>query len=118
IPHPINTPHPYSGTAPLHRKRALMANDPPTTWLNQDAYDRLTAELEHLSTAGRENIAKRIEAAREEGDMKENGGNHAAKNEQGKQEARILKLTALLHTAEVVEAPTSSGVVEAGTVIT
>ncbi|MFB6611942.1 transcription elongation factor GreA [Agromyces sp. NPDC056379] len=95
-----------------------MAQDVTATWLTQEAYDRLAAELEHLSTHGREEIAKRIEAAREEGDLKENGGYHAAKDEQGKMEARIRQLKELLRTAEVGDAPQSSGVVEAGTVIT
>ena len=88
------------------------------TFLTQDAYDRLAAELEHLSTTGRTEIAARIEAAREEGDLKENGGYHAAKDEQGKQEARIRTLQHLLKTAKVSEAPTSTGVVESGTVVT
>ena len=61
-----------------------MSSDAPVTFLTQDAYDRLAAELEELSTTGREEIAKRIEAARDEGDLKENGGYHAAKDEQGK----------------------------------
>ncbi|GAA4371761.1 transcription elongation factor GreA [Agromyces bauzanensis] len=95
-----------------------MAQDATVTWLTQDAFDRLAAELEELSTHGREEIAKRIEAAREEGDLKENGGYHAAKDEQGKQEARIRQLTELLRHAKVGEAPESSGVVEPGTVIT
>jgi transcription elongation factor GreA len=95
-----------------------MAQDTTVTWLTQDAYDRLASELDHLSTTGREEIAKRIEAAREEGDLKENGGYHAAKDEQGKQEARIRQLTGLLRTAQVGEAPASKGVVESGTVIT
>lgn len=88
------------------------------TWLTQDAYDRLKAELDELSGPGRRDIAARIEAAREEGDLKENGGYHAAKDEQGKQEARIRQLTELLRHVEVGEAPQSSGVVEIGTVIT
>jgi len=58
-------------------------------WLTQEAFDRLALELETLSTTGRTDIAKRIEAARSEGDLKENGGYHAAKDEQGKIEARI-----------------------------
>lgn len=95
-----------------------MAQDATVTWLTQEAYDRLAAELEHLSTHGREEIAKRIESAREEGDLKENGGYHAAKDEQGKQEARIRQLKELLRNSEVGEAPQSSGVVETGTVIT
>jgi len=89
-----------------------------TPWLSQDAHDRLTAELQTLSTAGRSEIAKRIEIARDEGDLKENGGYHAAKDEQGKMEARIRQLTQLLRTATVSEAPESHGVVEAGTVVT
>ncbi|WAB85170.1 transcription elongation factor GreA [Microcella daejeonensis] len=89
-----------------------------TPWLSQDAYDRLTDELETLSTEGRAEIAKRIEMARDEGDLKENGGYHAAKDEQGKMEARIRQLTELLRTATVSEAPESHGVVEAGTVVT
>lgn len=88
------------------------------TWLTQEAFDRRTAELEQLSGAGRTEIAKKIEAAREEGDLKENGGYHAAKEEQGKIEARIRVLTELLRHATVGEAPQSSGVVEPGTVIT
>ena len=95
-----------------------MSSDAPVTFLTQDAYDRLHAELEHLSTTGREEIAKRIESAREEGDLKENGGYHAAKDEQGKQEARIRTLQALLKDAKVGEAPESTGVVEPGTVVT
>ena len=95
-----------------------MSDDAPVTFLTQEAHDRLAAELEHLSTTGREEIAKRIEAAREEGDLKENGGYHAAKDEQGKQEARIRTLQSLLKTAVVGEAPESTGVVESGTVVT
>ncbi len=93
-------------------------SDAQTPFLTQDAYDRLVAELEHLSTVGREEIAKRIEAAREEGDLKENGGYHAAKDEQGKQEARIRTLAALLKDATVSEAPESNGIVQPGTVVT
>ncbi|MFT4235057.1 MAG: transcription elongation factor GreA [Microbacterium sp.] len=95
-----------------------MADDTQVPFLTQEAYDRLEAELEQLSTTGREEIAKRIEAAREEGDLRENGGYHAAKDEQGKQEARIRQLQSLLKTAKVGVAPESSGVVEPGTVIT
>jgi transcription elongation factor GreA len=89
-----------------------------TPWLTQKAYDRLSAELEQLSGPGRIEIAKRIEAARDEGDLKENGGYHAAKEEQGKIEARIRELTGLLRSATVGEAPESSGIVEPGTVVT
>ncbi|GGO60786.1 transcription elongation factor GreA [Microbacterium nanhaiense] len=93
-------------------------SDETTPFLTQEAYDRLSAELEHLSTVGREEIAKRIEAAREEGDLRENGGYHAAKDEQGKQEMRIRQLTAMLKDAKISEAPEADGVVRPGTVIT
>jgi len=95
-----------------------VSNDSSVTWLTQEAFDRRKAELEHLEGEGRTEIAKKIEAAREEGDLKENGGYHAAKEEQGKIEARIRVLTELLRHAVVGEAPQSSGVVEPGTVIT
>jgi transcription elongation factor GreA len=86
--------------------------------LTQEAYDRLALELEQLTTKGRQEIAKRIEVAREEGDLKENGGYHAAKEEQAKMEARIRTLTDTLKHAAVGNAPESSGVVETGTVVT
>jgi transcription elongation factor GreA len=90
-----------------------------TTWLTQEAYDRLKAEYDHLSIEGRQSIAKKIEAAREEGDLKENGGYHAAKEEQGKQEARIRQLRSLLEEASVGEPPSAdAGVVAPGTVVT
>jgi transcription elongation factor GreA len=88
------------------------------TWLTQGAYDRLKGELDELSGPGRREIAARIEAAREEGDLKENGGYHAAKDQQGQMEARIRDLEELLKHAVVGEAPQASGVVEIGTVIT
>jgi len=95
-----------------------MSQDTQVTFLTREAYDRLSAELEHLSTVGRDEIAKKIEAAREEGDLKENGGYHAAKDQQGVQEARIAQLTQLLRNAKVGDAPTSTGVVEPGTLVT
>jgi transcription elongation factor GreA len=95
-----------------------MSTDAQVPFLTQEAYDRLVAELEHLSTVGRDEIAKRIEAAREEGDLKENGGYHAAKDEQGKQEARIRQLEDMLRRAEVGETPPDDGVVEQGMKVT
>lgn len=96
-----------------------MSNESDNTvWLTQEAYDRLALELEQLTTRGRTDIAKKIEIAREEGDLKENGGYHAAKDEQGKMEARIRDLNELLKHAVVGDAPEAHGVVEIGTVIT
>ena len=88
--------------------------DDTVTWLTQEAFDRLKAELDHLSGQGRIDIAKKIEAAREEGDLKENGGYHAAKEEQGKQEARIHQLTHILTHSRVGEPPRTDGVVGPG----
>ncbi|MEU1277651.1 transcription elongation factor GreA [Streptomyces sp. NPDC005805] len=88
------------------------------TWLTQEAYNQLKAELEYLSGPARTEIAKKIEAAREEGDLRENGGYHAAKEEQGKQELRVRQLTQLLDNAKVGEAPADDGIVEPGMVVT
>ena len=62
-------------------------------------------------------IAAEINARREEGDLRENGGYHAAREEQGKQEARIRYLQELLRTAQVGEAPTPTRS-RPGTVVT
>ncbi len=88
----------------------------PTTWLTQEAYDRLSAELDRL-VANRPAMAQEINDRREEGDLKENGGYHAAREEQGKQEGRILQLQALLRDAKVGEAPPSDGTAGPGKVV-
>ncbi len=88
------------------------------TWLTQEAYNQLKAELEYLSGPARTEIAAKIAAAREEGDLRENGGYHAAKEEQGKQELRVRQLTQLLENAQVGEAPAADGVVAPGMVVT
>ena len=88
------------------------------TWLTQEAYDRLKSELDHLSGPGRIEIAQKIEAAREEGDLRENGGYHAAKEEQGKIEGRIIQLQSILENARVGEAPRTEGTVGPGMTVT
>ncbi|WP_084039341.1 transcription elongation factor GreA [Demequina sp. NBRC 110053] len=87
------------------------------TWLTQEAYDRLQAEYDHLVGDGRAAIAKEIDERRQEGDLKENGGYHAAREEQAKQEARIQQLRHILQTATVGEAADSSEI-QSGTVVT
>jgi transcription elongation factor GreA len=89
-----------------------------TSYLTQESFDRLKGELEELSGPGRVEIAKRIEAARAEGDLKENGGYHAAKDEQGKMEARIRQLTQLLDNATIGAAPADTGIVGPGMQVT
>ncbi len=86
------------------------------TKLSQVAYDRLKEELTTLTTEGRIRVANAIEAARALGDLSENGDYHAAKDDQGKMEARIRQITAMLEDAEIVE--TSGGdTVETGSVV-
>ncbi len=89
-----------------------------TTWLTQEAYDRLQAELAELSGPTRTEVVARIAAAREVGDLRENGGYHAAKDEQGKREGRIRQLEDLLRKARVGNAPTTATHAATGTVIT
>jgi len=94
----------------------VSSSEASKTWLSQDAYDRLQAELDKM-IADRPAIAAEINARREEGDLRENGGYHAAREEQGKQESRILYLKELLRTAEVGETP-DAGKVAPGSVVT
>src|SRR5437879_4486690 len=88
------------------------------TELSRDAYERLRNELEDLTTRGRVDVAQRIEAARALGDLSENGDYHAAKDDQGKMEARIRQIEAMLKKATIVEASSGeSGVVGPGSVL-
>ena len=87
-------------------------------WLTQEAFDRLQAEFDHLVNVGRAAIAKEIDERRQEGDLKENGGYHAAREEQGKTEARIRQLEDMLRRAEVGDKPADDGMVEAGMIVT
>jgi transcription elongation factor GreA len=86
--------------------------------LSPAAHARLKAELEELTGEGRIEIANKIEAARALGDLSENGDYHAAKDQQGKMEARIRQLQAILLDAVIVE-PTGAeaGVVGVGSVV-
>lgn len=95
----------------------MTAGSDNVAWLTEDAYKRLQDELEYLMGPARVEIAKRIEVARAEGDLSENGGYHAAKEEQGKQEARIHQLQQLLQRAKVGETPPDDGVVEPGMIV-
>jgi len=107
-------------TAQNRPKVTTSVADPKTTvtWLTQEAFDRLQEELAERSGPRREQIVKRIEAAREEGDLKENGGYHAAKEEQGKNEARVKVLTHLLENAKIGAPEAAEGVVSQGQIVT
>lgn len=86
--------------------------------LSQAAYDRLKAEHDELTTVGRIDIARKIEVAREMGDLSENGDYHAAKEEQGKMEARIGHLGALLELATIIDEDGPLEAVAQGCVVT
>ena len=99
-----------------HKEQPLTQRieEDSVVWLTQDGYDQLKAELEHLKGPARAEITQRISEARDEGDLKENGGYHAAKDEQGKIEARIRQLEDMLRRARVGETPKKGGKVEPG----
>jgi transcription elongation factor GreA len=95
-----------------------QASEQDTIWLTQDAFDRLQAELDNLKGPVRTEVVARIAAARDEGDLKENGGYHAAREEQGKTEARIRQLEDMLSRAQVGETPADDGIVGPGMKVT
>ncbi|MCL2735167.1 MAG: transcription elongation factor GreA [Propionibacteriaceae bacterium] len=89
-----------------------------TIWLTQEAYAKLRKEYEYISGEGREIISKRIAQARDEGDLSENAGYHAAREEQGQNELRIRRLKAILDTAHVGEEGQSNDVARPGSTVT
>ena len=92
--------------------------DTAVVWLTQARYDELKAELEELRGPGRAAIVQRVSDARDEGDLKENGGYHAAREELGKLDGRIAQLEDMLKRVLVGETPPDDGVVEQGMVVT
>ena len=109
--------HPHTITQE-YTHMTTQATNQDKIWLTQEGYDKLKAELENLQGPVRQEIIERISAARDEGDLKENGGYHAAKEEQGKIEGRIRQLEDMLRRAEVGETPPDDGVVEQGMKVT
>lgn len=95
-----------------------QSSEQNVVWLTQEAFEKLQIELDTLRGPVRSEIISRISAARDEGDLKENGGYHAAREEQGKTEARIRQLEDMLRRAEVGETPPDDGVVEPGMKVT
>src|SRR3954449_3684238 len=89
-----------------------------TIWVTREAYDRLQVELDHLRGEVRADITAKIASARDEGDLKENGGYHAAREEQGKTEAPIRQPEDMLRRAEVGEKAADDGTVDAGMIVT
>jgi transcription elongation factor GreA len=87
------------------------------THLSRETHERLSNELKELTTVGRTKIAQAIEAARNLGDLSENGDYHAAKDEQGRMEGRIRQLTAMLEHASIVEDDGPSDAVRPGATV-
>ncbi|KAB8292751.1 GreA/GreB family elongation factor [Bifidobacterium avesanii] len=94
-----------------------MADEEKVVLLTQEAYDKLKKELEWREGDYRSEIAERIAAARAEGDLSENGGYQAAREEQGKNEGRVNELTVKLRNAKIMQAP-KAGTVGNGSVVT
>lgn len=104
---PANHPRPSDNLARMAQQQQL----------SQAAFDRLKAEFDELTTIGRVEIAKKIETARELGDLSENGDYHAAKEEQGKMEGRIAHLGQMIENAVIVEDAGGGDVVGAGSIV-
>ncbi len=115
---PASGGSPSTGTVP-GAADAVALDAMAETQLTRDTFDRLQAELEDLRTRGRVEIARAIEAARALGDLSENGDYHAAKDSQGKMEARIRQLEAMLSNAEVLDSghAGADGAVSTGVVV-
>ena len=91
-------------------------SDEDTIWLTPAAHQKLSDELEELTTTGRRFIEEKIAEARSHGDLRENADYDAAKNEQGLMEARIRQIKHTLENSVVQEA-SDSGKVEVGTLV-
>jgi len=94
------------------------AGDKNVIWLTQASFDELTAELKELKEVTRVDVVKRVSDARDEGDLKENAGYHAARDELGKIDGRITQLQDILQRAKVGETPPDDGIVEPGMKVT
>jgi transcription elongation factor GreA len=93
-----------------------QSTEQATYWLSKGAYDALTAELEDMKGPQRATIVAEISAARDEGDLKENGGYHAAREAQGRLEGEITALEQLLLKVETT--PSTGDEVAPGAVVT
>ncbi len=85
-----------------------------TTYISKDGLDKLRAELEEILTVKRPEIAQRIHDAKEHGDLSENAEYEDAKNEQAFVEGRIQTLEGMIKNATLIEAHTSTDLVQIG----
>ncbi len=93
-----------------------MAEEP--ILLTPEGRERLRAELEHLRTVRRPQLADQLREAIDEGDLTENAGYENAKHEQSFVEGRIVTLETLLTRAVVVEGARGSDRVTFGSTVT
>jgi transcription elongation factor GreA len=85
--------------------------------LTRSAFERLLAERKYLEGEGRQKVIEAIAAARSHGDLSENAEYHAAREQQGMQEARLRQVIQMIENVEIIEAE-DDGVVAPGKVIT
>ncbi len=92
-------------------------SDASVIWLTERAFEALTTQLAQMKDDTRSDVVAKIAAARDEGDLKENGGYHAAREEQGKLESQIRQLEEVLRNADRTPAA-DDGVVKPGMTVT
>ncbi len=85
--------------------------------ITQETLNKLREEYHHLTTVGRTEIARVIEAARSLGDLSENGDYHAAKDEQGKMESRIRQIDNVIRNHELVERDENADVAQHASIV-
>ncbi|MGB8178936.1 MAG: transcription elongation factor GreA [Acidimicrobiales bacterium] len=85
--------------------------------ITQETLDKLEAEYQELTTVGRTEIARVIEAARLLGDLSENGDYHAAKDAQGKMESRIRQIDQVIRNHEIVRRDERAGTVQYASIV-
>lgn len=90
-----------------------------TQFLTQEGYEKLKQELDYLRTVRRPEIADHIRIAKEDGDLSENAGYDAAKNEQSFVEGRILTLESILKGSQIIDSELKhDGLVTVGCTVT
>ncbi|MFP3853546.1 MAG: transcription elongation factor GreA [Anaerolineales bacterium] len=87
-------------------------------YLTEEGRDKLEAELEHLKTVRRQEVAERLHEAMEGGELIENAEMEAAKNEQAFVEGRILELEDTLSRAKLIQKGSKDDIVHVGDTVT
>lgn len=91
--------------------------DTAKEYLTKEKYEQLSAELEHLQTTRRKEVAEQLEAARLLGDLSENAEYQEAREEQAKVESRIAQLENILKHAEILKHK-KGDTVDVGSIVT